>query len=336
MAIDYKKIAAEAANITDQSETKAGGDFERNVPAAGVTMGRFIEYIELGFQPQRAFQGKAKPDAATARFTFEFLAKKNIREVEIEGEKRTFADRISFELPISLSEKSGFKKLFNAMRYGREVTHFAQMLNDAFVFTIVHNEVEKDGKKRVYANIKNDSGWLIQAPVVVDPVQGTETKVPVPPAMSDIKLFIWERPCKETWASLHISGTRTVKDEKGNEREVSKNWLQEKILEASNFQGSPLEELLTDAEGEVTEAIADAEEKPIAAKKSPAPAAAKPALSSTKQSAKPVVTAKTASPSKAAPVVKKAGVTPAVAAKKSEKASAPAVDPLAALGLLNQ
>lgn len=317
MAIDYKKIAAKAAETTDHNERTSGGDFEFTPPAAGVTMGRFIEYIELGEQPQRPYKGQAKADAPTARFTFELLAKKNLKEIETDGGKKTVADRISFDLPIKLNDKASYIKLYEAMRYGRDgISHMSQMLNDAFVITVVHNEVEKDGKKKVYANISKDGAYLIAPPVVVDPVQGTETKVPVPNAISDVKVFIWDLPCKESWASLHIEGTRTVKDEKGNEREVSKNWLQEKILSASNFQGSPLEELLTGAE-ELNEALAEAEAKPVAKKSVAASSAAKasPKVTTKATQAKPATVAKTAttqtkSPSKPA-----------------------AVDPLAALGL---
>ena len=325
MTVDYKALAARAAEVVDHTETPAGGDFEKTIIPAGITIGRFIEYIELGDQPQRAFKGEAKPNHATARFTFELLHKRHAHEIEVDGKKVTVYDRFSFKEAIKLGEKARFKKLFKTMTYGRsDITHFAQMLNDPFILNFEHNEGEKDGKKVTYVNLYVDGKYGIQPPVVSDPIAGTTTPVPVPAANSPIKIFLWDLPTKETWDSLYIPGTRTVKEGK-TEKEVSKNWLQETILEASNFTGSPLEDMLTGS-AELTAAVEQAEEvaKPAAKK----PVAAQPAKTSaaTAPSTAAVKTAtKTASPSKVAPVVKKT-----TAAKPKEQA---AIDPLAALGL---
>lgn len=335
MTIDYKALAAKAAEHTDHTEVKAGGDFERTPIAAGKTIGRFIEYIELGVQPQGTYQGKEKPACATARFTFELLhPKKNIKEIEVDGSKVTVAERYSFNEAIKFGEKARFKKLLKAMTYGRkDITHFAQMLNEPFLLNFTHNEAEKDGKKVTYVNLYTDGIYGIEAPVVcTDALEGTTAPVPVGPALSPIKIFLWDLPSKETWDSLYIAGTRTVKDAKGNESEVSKNWLQDKILAAKDFTSSALEDLLTGSAA-LTEAVEKAEEKTTAKKSATVAETKSPSATQKQPSASPVSTTK--SPSKAAPVVKKAGVTPKVAAAKSAKASAPdeAIDPLAALGL---
>lgn len=254
MSMTPEQIAAlanEAAQTTDHTETKAG--FEREVPAAGRTVCRFIEYIELGKHPQPAFQGKAKPDCEEVRLSFELLTnsakRQDIKEIEVDGVKKEVAARINVQIAIKQGEKAGFKKLFEKMRRGRdEIKHMAQMLGEAFLLDIFHTQGTKDPSK-VYAGFKDKDGvWQISAPrVLQDPMDPDSwVNLTVRPALSPLRIFLFSNPTKETWASLFIEGTRTVKDDKGVEREESKNWLQEKILSAKNYHGSPLEALMND------------------------------------------------------------------------------------------
>lgn len=254
MSLTPEQIAAlanEAAKTTDHNETKAG--FERELPAAGRTVARFIEYIELGKQPQPAFQGKAKPDCEEVRLTFELLTnsakRTDVREIEVDGVKREVADRINIQLAIKQGEKAGFKKLYEKMKYGRDgIVHMAQMLGQAFLLDVIHTTGTKDPTK-TYAGIKDKDGiWHIGAPRILKDAMDDDSWVDlkVREAVSPLRIFLFGNPTKETWASLFIEGTRTVKDDKGVEKEVSKNWLQEKILSATNYHGSPLEALMND------------------------------------------------------------------------------------------
>lgn len=232
-----------AVQYQDQSETVTSTEFAP--PEAGPTVARFIEYIELGKQKQKPFQGKPKPDALEVRLVFELLhPKKNIKEIEFEdGTKKTVADRISITTAVKLSDRASFKKLFNKMTYGREnIKHMAQMLNEPFVVTVVHNK-NKEGDK-VYANLRDAAGeWKINPPFVTDPISGKIRKYPVPEALSHLKVFIWNNPTEDTWNSLFIDGTRTVTKD-GKETEVSKNWIQEKIQKATDFKGSKLQDII--------------------------------------------------------------------------------------------
>ena len=77
-----------------------------------------------------------------------------------------------------------------------------------------------------------------------DPLAGTITELAVPEMLNPIKLFLWDNPTQETWDSLFIDGTYTKK-EGDKEVEVSKNWMQEVILSAENFEGSALHTLVS-------------------------------------------------------------------------------------------
>jgi hypothetical protein len=275
--------------LEDQTKVQSGGDFEYEAPAAGPTPARFVGYVELGKRKQRAYQGKEKPDAEEVMLFFELNGKKHVREVEIEGEKKTFTNLLRVRVTKKLNEKAGFTKLFNKMLYGRDgITHMAQMLGEGFLVTVIQNEVEKDGKKRVYANLKDkDGNWQIAAPMYqTDPLDpDTLQPLPVPEATIPVKLLLWGGPTKEQWESIFVDGTRTVKDAKGNETEVSKNWLQEDIVQnAVDFEGSPLQAMLggladltleeePQDSPEVAEEAGAPETPEEAAEKQPAPAA---------------------------------------------------------------
>ena len=233
---------------------------------------------------------------------------------------------MSIKIAKKLSDKAKFKKLFNVMTYGRDsIKHMAQMLGEAFIINIYHNVVEKEGVKRTYINLDKDGVYGIGAPFVTDPLEGTKTEVPVREALSPLRLFLWANPTQETWDSLFIDGTRTVKKDGGGEEEVSKNWLQEQILSALNYTGSPLEALFGGVADLPTEETGDepeeeqeetvVEEKPV---EKPVPKA---------------IAAKAKPAAKAA--AKPAGKPPAAAASKAApKKEAAADDALAALGLV--
>lgn len=259
-----KDLANQAAQYQNQSETKSGGDFEFKLPPAGKTIGRLIEYIELGPQKQAPYQGKPKPDAEKVRLTFELLhPNKNFTTIQTDDGEKTFTDTISLEIKISLSGKSSFKKLFNKMLYGRDgITHMAQMLGDAFVIGVYHNK-SADGKKE-YANINpaSDDGapeYDISAPYILDPLTEETKPIPVQENTRPLRIFLWNNPNKECWDSLFIDGEREVKDDKGNVTKVSKNWLQERIIGSPAFEGSALHQMIGGvANLPSTEAEADA------------------------------------------------------------------------------
>jgi hypothetical protein len=185
----------------------------------------------------------------------------------------------------------------------------AQMLGEAFIITIYHNVVTAEGNTNTYVNLDNDGVYGISAPFIVNPLDDTRTDVPVQEAISPLRIFLFNNPTKETWDSLFIDGTREVKKDGGAIEHVSKNWLQELILSATNIVGSPVEALLGGvAELPVEETVEEKPADPV--EKVVAKAAAKPA---------------------AKPADKK----PAAAAEKpAAKEKAPADDALAALGLV--
>jgi hypothetical protein len=146
------------------------------------------------------------------------------------------------------------------MDYGRGIAHPALMIGEGFILTILHNEVEKDvgGKKQkiTYANIKDASGnWQVGAPVRVDE-EGETQPLKIMAATVEERCLLWDAPDMDQWNSLYIPGTRTKKVE-GQEVEVSKNWLQQLVTEAVNFEGSPVQTLIASLGGDPPDVSGD-------------------------------------------------------------------------------
>lgn len=241
-----KALAAQAAEIEDQTEVEV---FTGNLPEVGPTVARFVDYIDLGKQPRNAYQGKPKPPADTILLAFDLLSPQNIHAPS-ENMPNPWCDRVVLKITKSINEKAGFKKLFLKMTYGRpDIVHMAQMLGEAFILDIAHTggQVGTDGKKgRTYVSIKDASKeWTIRAPFFLDPLTKTRTDIPVPPPMSPLRAFVWALADKESWDSLFIDGSYEKKDAStGQVSVVSKNWIQETILKATDLAGSPVEAVI--------------------------------------------------------------------------------------------
>lgn len=239
-------IAAAAAQGADLNETEAGGG-DYTPPAAGNAMARFIGYIELGEQMHKGYQGSPDKYKPTAMFIFE-LSGKNYPPKEFEGVKDGI--RISFKLPISRNEKSGYIKLFNQLNFLRDpqIKVFPQMLGNPFLCRVVHDTWKNaQGKDVVTAKLRDDNGFTFTAPAFTDPSDGETKTLNVPGAISAQRLFLWDFCSLPMWNSIYIDGEYPArKDAAGKETAPakSKNVFQNTIRAAHNFPGSPIAELL--------------------------------------------------------------------------------------------
>ena len=264
--------ALAAGEHTDQTEAPAS--FEYETPPEGFTVARFVGYVEVGKQPQRAFEGVEKPDAPTVRLTFELNGPAHRTEYEKDGEKHVRTNLLRTSLTISSHEKAGFYKLLKKMAAGREnIKHMAEMLGEGFLIKVTHSK-SKDGKK-TYANMKEDGVWNIGAPAHQDVITNQTTILEVPPATAAEQLLLWAAPSEEQWTSIFIDGS-TEREVDGKKVVISKNFLQLQAMEASNFVGSPLEALVAGLSG-LADPLASAAPAADAPKEETPPAPAAPA-----------------------------------------------------------
>ena len=226
---NIQNLAAKAAEVAsvNMAETGTGGGAERIVLEPGNYLARLVEYIEKGSQKNTFDTSKpARPICRMGFAVFPFE--------ETEGGGRKVSETPVFvrtsDLTISNHEKSGLKKMYNRMNYKNDATktHVAMFLGEAFLIGI--GKRQNAAKTNFYNTI--DTNDIKPA---IDPMSAQPYAVP---QVDDkvYSVFLWDYPTQETWDSLFIDGTR--------DDGTSRNFIQEEILGAENYEGSALQQLL--------------------------------------------------------------------------------------------
>lgn len=241
MTIDFKALGAKAAaEGADQTKAVAGGG-DYAPPAAGPGFARFVGYVEIGKQKGK-MKGKEEIKEKVM-LIFELVGKRHAVE---EGQQ---PHRVTVTENYSLNEKANFFKLFQRMNYRQDAQHVVQLLGEGYKVEVIHDKwTGTDGKERIDVTFKGPAGYTITPPRKED--EDSETgwiDVTVPPAKSTLRGFLWNQASLDQWASLFIEGE--YPERKNDKGEVtapakSKNVLQAKIMQAVNFQGSPIHTLL--------------------------------------------------------------------------------------------
>ena len=263
------KQAKTSKALKDQSDTSSA-QFSDNLPEIGKAPARLVGYVELGLQAQPAFKGKAKDPARELIISFEIFGSKNTREIEVDGKKKKVGKRLDVRVTEKLNDRAKFTKLFTKMTRSCPIEHIAHMLNEVFLVEIRHVE---SAKGRKYATIQAEDGsFNVSGPTIeklddMGEVIGEIDLVAItPPASVPFRLFLNDDPTLEQWQSIKIDGTYTKKTtaEDGSvvEEEKSKNFMQEAIMSALDWEGSAMEALLNDlGEEEIEEEVSEEEEE---------------------------------------------------------------------------
>lgn len=253
--IDFAAMANAAASSVDMTKAPESKDFDREVAAPGRGICRLREYIELGVQPNSSALYPDKLPCRKARFVFEMCTPRHIQHIPQEGKEELVIPHvlgITIAMPDtgkSAHAKSAYFKLFSKLNYDGKLNHPAQALGRAFIVTIIAGYAKesyegnklKEGAKQAYANFKDADGvFLIEPPRVIDPVTEAVTEVPVPEITGAMKLFLFDQPNQECFDSLYIDGDYE-KEVAGVKTKVSKNWLQNTIVGALDYEGSKVQ-----------------------------------------------------------------------------------------------
>ena len=253
--MDFTKIGQAAAIAEDLNENQS---FTRELPKEGIATLRLLGYVELG--RQEATNSTFKPSLKCI-LTFELNHPKHL--VEYDGKKTP--QQFKVYLHKTGKNTTKYKKVFLQMNKacGGKFSQFIEMIGQPFLAEIFHNKSE-DGKT-TYANLDEHGSFSFNAPLTIDPI--TEEKTPIQIAELHGKPFgfLWNNAeldkeesgsmIKAMWESIYIDGTYE-KDGK----EISKNWMQESIMNNLEFEGSVTQALvqehidLGDGTEETTEA----------------------------------------------------------------------------------
>ena len=221
---EIQALAAELVDIDDDmTEVVQGGGGARKLPV-GKSLARLVSYIEYGKQPQE-FQGQVKDPSIEFRLGFALYGPGFANE---DGTPYVIE---TYNMSKSRNEKAGAFLLFKQMNYKGIFKNFAQMVGEAFIVDIV-DYVPKNAAAGTAPKSRLNTKLVLPP---VDLLSGATYPVPeVNPA--DLHLFSWAKPTLSGWDKLYIGGT--------NDKNESKNWIQETIVGATDFAGSPLESLL--------------------------------------------------------------------------------------------
>jgi len=257
-------------DLQDLTISTGGGDFKRELLPVKNHAVRLVGYTELGIHKKKKFQSEETEDVDTARLTFEVLSKDGIR-LDEEG-KPVSARRLYLECKKSTHEKATLRKLFELMREGdTSITHFAQMIGTKAWKLKVNWEVggkvlqtkkaRDEAKAAMEADTENKKelriweSWKTSGvpnispavnPVMDDDGEdtGEVTPMKVPAVVGKLEFFLWDNPHPEHWASLFIEGEYENTDKDGKVTKVSKNRVQNTMISAVNYDGSPLQCML--------------------------------------------------------------------------------------------
>lgn len=241
---DINALIAAAAAADDFTKESKGGGFEKELPTAGMGVCRLREYIELGQQETATKNYPAKKPARKARFVFELTTPKHVKEITKEDKSVIrIPHTVAVTCVVSKSEKSNFIKLFRKLNWAGTAQHPAQLLGAPYLVEIVHSPgndqpITKENPAK-YANVQKDGEYTFAPARKVDPIENTVEEIKVPEMLNSQRLFLYDMPTQECWDALFIDGTYTKDD-----KEVSKNWMQETIMSALDFDGSALQQMI--------------------------------------------------------------------------------------------
>lgn len=298
MAFDLKKkreeVAQTGADLTKPQS--GGGDF--TPPAEGVTRLRMVGYVETGVHTSGGQYPKTKP---RAEIMFELSGPKHEPKKLDDGTVIPF--RVTVKEIVGTHAKNGYIKLFNLLNVDGDARNYLDLLLDkAWRGEVSYWKFKKGDKEVAIAQLKKGGVYNIKPVVYQDEETGETRQVAVPPALSPLRVFLWDDGDLDQWDTL---------------LEYQKN----KIRESEEFVGSPIYNALVEAKRDSELAVVKRDgdepaEEPDedAPAEAPAPAPA--------PAPKPAAKA----PAKAPAAVK----APAKAATKP-KAAAPAGDPLQGL-----
>jgi len=224
----------------DMRTVQVGGEYMP--PAAGLARARLVGCFELGTHEEE-YEGKLR-DREKVDLVFELSGPNHEPRKLDDG--TLIPIRITVRETLSLDGKSNFFKLFAAMNVSGEESHMALLLGKPFIVEVFHKR-SADGKK-TYANLKGPNGYNVCGTTVRDPRTGEGVVIEVAPAVTELKVFIWDGADMGMWDSIYIPGEYAERRDGVSGALIiparSKNVIQERIVVAKNWPDHPLASLV--------------------------------------------------------------------------------------------
>ena len=187
---------------------------------AGTYPCRVVQIIDLGVQPQRAFEGQPKPPKQHIRITYEFTDEFCLDEDgnEMEDKPRWLSEEMPFN-PLS-SDLAKSTKRYKAIDPNDDFDgDFTQLINQPCNVTITATQGKGKNAGNTYNNVS----------AVTSMRKRDADKCPE--LVNDTLVFLVDDPDMEVWGKMP-------------------QWLQDKITEGIEFKGSALDKALNGGGGE--------------------------------------------------------------------------------------
>jgi hypothetical protein len=135
------------------------------------------------------------------------------------------------------------------MNHAGKAKHIVALLGEAYLGTITHRKFKRaDGSEGTVAELrKKGEPYDIRPTSYQNPGTGQVENIAVAPMKNEERLFIWDRPSVDQWASIFIEGEFEARKNDAGEiikPAASKNVDQARVKSANNFNGSPIQLLL--------------------------------------------------------------------------------------------
>lgn len=240
----------DAVELHEEALAKTEGSGNSTVPL-GTALAVLVGYTEHGKHANKMGNIGSRGMMEFELFDIEGEPKLYTREVkDEEGNVSIKGTKITHNIAtISMNEKANFRKdmVVLSRACGIEQLTPLAMLTKTFMIDVVHNKVGEGKDAKTYANLNVRDA---KAPFDCDrkgkPDLSKPLVVPVNTMELPLRVLVWDAPNLNQWASIEIEGTFKT-EVAGKEVEKSKNWIQEKIRNAENFSGSPVESMLMQA-----------------------------------------------------------------------------------------
>lgn len=250
------QAAAESVNLSEAS--KGGG---ATPPNAGTCIATVVGYVELGRRVKKGYKGAPDKKVRKGRFILELAGGTNPHTMSEGDNPVKIAKRINVNVWLpepgkQPSAKSGLYLFMSAVNYEKDpaIKIPAQLIGKHVkVIVSVEEFTNEAGEVIKYGSIGGaQDGFKISAPRIdltdeAGMPTGEFKVIPAPERVSDLRCFLWDYPSMEMWDSLFIDGEYEAKPAENGKAAVpakSKNVIQEEVMQALDWEGSPMQTLL--------------------------------------------------------------------------------------------
>ena len=260
MTYDINALIAQAAKESLDMNEKSTGGGGATPPVAGTCLATLIGVVELGRRLKKGHKGAPDKKVRKARLTFELAGGTN-PHTQNEDKTASFAKRVNVNVWLpepgrQPHAKSAVYKLMSKLNYAKDdaIRILAQCIGKHYKVVVSVEEFTNDaGEVIKYGSLGGaEEGYRISPPQndITDDdgmPTGQVRLIAAPEVIGETRVFLWDYANKAMWDALFIEGeyeATEAADGKPAKPAKSKNIIQEELMQALDWVGSPMQTIL--------------------------------------------------------------------------------------------